>query len=655
MKNPRIFVRLVVVFTALSMSGLATAIGPYPLEYFALREVMRNVNISPDGKHLLLLATASKDGNAVLEVYDAADLDKKPFRVNAEPMEIRSARWLSDDDILINLRQKVRNKIQDFNEGVYETRIARLDVNKKKMKIFDQPNVVVENVLPNDPNKIIISLQPSSMSDVVSRLAEAFRPRAYYLFDLKKGTKSLLIRGNLDIGNIEFDENGKPWLARGFDRGTGDFVWYRRYKDEKGWKEFHRWSEDSPEQFVVQGLDPDDPDSVLVTSVNGNDKVGLWAFNTRKKEYGELIYRRNDVDVRGVRFHSNPWTQQDTIVAVRYDTDKAYYEYFDDIEAATYAQLEGMVPEAHRVVVTSRSRDGLSLTIFNDGPTDPGSYYLIKDGAMKKVGSQQPLLAPDLLANVDYISYEARDGRMIAGFVTTPHGDAPFPLIVMPHGGPFVAETVIYDEWAQMLANNGYMVLQPQYRGSLGYGLDHYISAIEGGGQGGYKMQDDKDDGAMYLVEQGLVDENRMAMYGWSYGGYAALVAASRTPQIYQCVIAGAAVSDNAMQVNYYRNQLRGHGRDQQLAMWDDSISPIEEVEKVNVPILLIHGSVDQRVPPAHARKYVALLKKYGKDYKFVELDGADHFSSTLFFEHQIELYTSIIDYLKNDCGPGGI
>jgi dipeptidyl aminopeptidase/acylaminoacyl peptidase len=104
-----------------------------------------------------------------------------------------------------------------------------------------------------------------------------------------------------------------------------------------------------------------------------------------------------------------------------------------------------------------------------------------------------------------------------------------------------------------------------------------------------------------------------------------------------------------------YPSDLRGHGRDQQLTMWDDSISPIEEVEKVNVPVLLIHGSVDQRVPPAHARKYRALLEKYGKDYKFVELEGADHFSNTLFFEHQIELYTSIIDFLKNDCGPGGL
>ena len=280
---------------------------------------------------------------------------------------------------------------------------------------------------------------------------------------------------------------------------------------------------------------------------------------------------------------------------------------------------------------------------------------MIKNAELKKVGSQQPLLAPEILANVEYITYTARDGRKIPGFVTRPHGDAPFPLIVLPHGGPFIQETIVYDEWAQMLANNGYMVLQPQYRGSKGYGAEHYLSAINGGGQGGYKMQDDKDDGALYLVEQGLVDKDRIALYGWSYGGYAALIAASRTPQIHQCVIAGAAVTDTQMQYNYYRNRDRGHGQHQQLSMWGDSINPIDEVEKVNVPVMIVHGSVDQRVPPLHAKKYVRELEKYGKDFKYVELDGADHFSSTLFYRHQIKLYEEIIAYLENDCGPGGL
>jgi dipeptidyl aminopeptidase/acylaminoacyl peptidase len=313
--------------------------------------------------------------------------------------------------------------------------------------------------------------------------------------------------------------------------------------------------------------------------------------------------------------------------------------------------LADVIPNAYNISIPSRSRDGNTMTVLNTGPRDPGTYYMLKDGKIEAAGSRQPLLESANLADLKYITYKSRDGLKIPAFLTVPNGEPPYPLIVLPHGGPFVQETVIYDEWAQMLANNGFLVLQPQYRGSHGYGEEFYKIAFNQGGQGGYKMQDDKDDGALYLVEQGLADPDRMAMFGWSYGGYAALVAASRTPQIYQCVIAGAAVSDPNMQVNYYRFELRGTPALEQINMWDDSISPIKEVEKVNVPMLLIHGDVDQRVPLDHAKKYRKLLDKYNKNYKYVELEGADHFSSTLFFDHQIELYESMIDFLENDCG----
>jgi len=197
------------------------------------------------------------------------------------------------------------------------------------------------------------------------------------------------------------------------------------------------------------------------------------------------------------------------------------------------------------------------------------------------------------LSDVEYIEYPARDGRTIPAYVTKPKGAGPHPLVVLPHGGPFVSETIVFDEWSQMLANNGYMVIQPQYR---------------------------------------------VAMFGWSYGGYAALVAASREDQIYQCAVAGAAVADNNQQVNYYRFNTRGTQKTEQLNFWDGSISPIEEAAKVNIPLLLVHGDVDQRVPFKHFEKYTAELDKNNIAYQSLVLEGADHFLNTL-----------------TDCGPGGL
>ncbi len=635
-------------------AAIAAAPEPYPLEYWALREVINNVQVSPDGKYLGLMKIPSKDANPVIEVYEAGNLDKEPFRLDADPMEITNFFWASDKDIVFYLRQKVRDKIEGFNRGVYETKLAVVDVQKKKMRSFDETDPLIENLLQDEPDKIIISFFEGDLDDEdspASKLSEPFRPRAYWEFDLEKGTKKLLIRGKIALGNIDFDAEGNPWLARGVDLAKGEFVWYWRKPGGSGWTEINRQSEDDFETFAVENIDYSKPDHLLVYAHNGDDKIGLWSFNVNTKTLDELIYRRKDADVYGVKYHSNDWMNPNIVTGVSYFKDKLRVEFFDEVEGATYEQLEQLIPYSHYVNINSRSRDGNTMTVYNAGPRDPGTYYLLKDGIFKSVGSKQPLLESENLADMQYITYESRDGRQIPAFLTVPQGEGPFPLIVLPHGGPFVQETVIYDEWSQMLANNGYMVLQPQYRGSHGYGMQFYLDAFINGGQGGYQMQDDKDDGAQFLIERGLVDPDRVAMFGWSYGGYAALVAASRTPQIYQCVIAGAAVSDPLMQVNYYRFQMRGAQRAEQLRMWDDSISPLKEVEKVNVPLLLIHGDVDQRVPPEHAKKYRKLLDEYNKNYEYLELEGADHFSSTLFYHHQIELYETMIDFLEIDCG----
>ncbi len=645
-----------IVFSVYGFLALAPGLvvaEPYPLEYFALREVISNVHVSPDGKFLALRKIPTRDANPIIEVYDAANLEKEPFRVSADPMEITGLDWVSNTNFVMSLRQKVRDRIQGFNEGVYDFRIARVDVAREKIDAFTELNATIDHVLPNKPNKVILSFNPGSERS--SKIAEAFRPRAYYEFDVERGTKQLILQGQIALAQIEFDGEGNPWTARGFDLSKGDFLWYVRKPGSSDWQEIYRQSENSFELFRIEGFDEANRNILFVTAQNGHDMQGLWEYNTETRSFGELIYRRADVDVIGVRMHSNRWTNPDMVAAVVYAKEKYLFEYFDGVEAATFDQLESLIPNAWYLRITSRSRDGQTLTVFNIGPRDPGTYYLLKDGRLQSIGSTQPLFEAERLADVRYITYKARDGRDIPAYLTVPNGEPPYPTIVLPHGGPFVQEVVDYDKWGQVLANNGYLVLQPQYRGSQGYGMEFYTSAFRAGGQGGYKMQDDKDDGALHLVEEGLADRDRLAMFGWSYGGYAALVAASRTPQIYQCVIAGAAVTDPLMQVNYYRDLLRGAQRDEQLRMWDDSISPLKEVEKVNVPLLLVHGSVDQRVPPAHARKYRRELDRLGKDYKYVQLDGADHFSNTLFYDHQISLFESMIGYLKDDCGPGGL
>ena len=637
----------------LSLAPLLALGKPYPLDYWARRDVISAVTVSPDGQRLGLMKIPAKGENPIIEIYETANLGKKPFRINAKPMEILLFEWVDNDNIVMVSRQKVRDKIDSFNQGVYGFRLALVDIKKRKIKEFkeEETDTSIVSVLPDKPGKILISFSEGGEDGPGAKLQEAFRPRSYWEFDLDRGSKKLLIRGKLLLGNIDFDDAGNPILARGFDLGSSELIWFWRRPGESKWTEFYRRHEDEFEVFEVYGQDPVKPGHFIVAATRGGDKSSLWSFSAEKKSFAEQLYKRSDVDICGVVSHSNTWTHNREIVGVQYCKDKIYSEFFDEAEGALHRQLHQVIPGADSIAVTSRSRDGNTLTIRNTGPRDPGTYYLLHEGKLQLIGGARPYFEPEQLADVRYITYPARDGRIIPAYLTVPNGKPPFPLVVMPHGGPFVREVVQFDEWGQLLANNGYLVLQPQYRGSLGYGSEHYQSAFIKGGQGGYKMQDDKDDGVAHLLKEGLTTRDNVAMFGWSYGGYSALVAASRSPQAYQCTIAGAAVSDPNMQVNYYRYQMRGAQKIEQLNMWDDSVSPMEEVAKVNVPVLLIHGDVDQRVPVGHAKKYLKALRKADKPHKYVELKGADHFSNTLFYDHKMTIYKELLGYLSGECG----
>ena len=626
---------------------------PYPLDYWARRSAVTGVSLSPDGSQFALTRILERGGNPIIELYDSDDLAAEPLRIDSSPMEILpGVRWIDDDVFLFTARQQVREIIEGFNQGVYEYQNVKYDGSKKSpIGRIRQDFFRVEEVLPDKKNKIIISIQ-EGVPNGLQAVASTIRPRSYWEYDVKTNRRKLLMRGKISLGNIQFDSDGNATHAFGYDVRTDEYTYHWRPEGTTEWREMYRQHEDSFEQFYPVAPDPVAENHFLVMAHNGFDKIGLWSFDAENQKFSEVLYRRNDVDSSFPFAHSNRLSNSDDIAGITWCKDKCHREFFDGQEAALYRQLESLIPNADQVRISGRSRDGNTLIITNSGPRDPGTYYLIRNGKVAKISGAKPYLEHDQLAKVEYITYKARDGETINGYVTIPNGEGPFPLVVMPHGGPYVSETVDrFDEWSQMLANNGYMVLQPQYRGSQKYGLDFYKSAFINGSEAGRAMQDDKDDGALYLVKQGLVDPNRMAMFGWSYGGYAALIAASREEQIYQCVIAGAAVTDPDMQMDYYRYRIEGSAKIEQLTTWDGAISPIKEVKKINVPMLVVHGDNDQRVPPEHFDKYIDELDRAGIDYQKLILEGADHFSNTLFYHHKIALYETMLDFFENDCG----
>ncbi len=640
-----------------------TDASPIAIEAWALRDVMPTVQISPSGKYLMLMKLESKEGEYVMEIYETENLQKKPIRTNADPMELLSASWVNDDTLFGTAWQVNRKTVKGPEEDVRDYKAFSFNVRTKKFaEVAGQFGIV--NVLPNDPDNVLVEsvLANDGGGTGIDPFA-AFRPRSYFKFNLKTGRNSLVLKGNDTYPQASFDNEGNPRFTGTYDPNSSEQRFFYRKPGDGSWTRVDGMTYDLDEKANLyrvlggvhgfQGFKQGDPNTGYIIDNPDGDKAALYEFDFNTGKLGKKLYGNDTADILGIQQSSMQWAGDTSLVAAIYSGEKYEREWFDETEKALYKNLEAQIPNAHQVSISSRSRDGNTMIVSNRGPRDPGSWWLVKDSKMTKIGSRNPLLPADQLSDVKFIKYPARDGRMIPGYVTMPKGEGPFPLVVLPHGGPHVNEVISYDEWGQLLANNGYMVLQPQYRMSVGWGQDHFDSA---NGQHGLAMQDDKDDGALYLVKEGLADPDRMAMFGWSYGGYAALVATSRENNIYQCAIAGAAVAD-AEKVYFKR---KGTGSPKPLDEWGrnrgmTTINPIKEVAKANIPLLMVHGDVDARVLRFNYDDYKKEMERNGKDAQYLLLEGADHFSRTLMYNHQEQFYTKMLDFLANDCGPDGL
>jgi dienelactone hydrolase len=375
---------------------------------------------------------------------------------------------------------------------------------------------------------------------------------------------------------------------------------------------------------------------VLSDEKTGRDAV--YRFNLVTQQVGEEIYAHDQFDVRDFRLSEDG----KTIDAVALTDDQDRVLWLDPKMAALNKRLGKIVPE-HNLTILSRSRDGNRMLILGDAPNDPGLFYLFdkSKGELRRFVDVQAALPPEWLATTKPVRYDARDKTSIPAYLTVPKGrDAKnLPLIILPHGGPYgVRDKMQYDAEVQMLANRGYAVLQPNFRGSGGYGKAFVDS---GKGQIGRAMQDDLDDGMDWLVREGIADPKRVCVMGSSYGGYAAVWAITRNPERYRCAISYAGVMDWANMLKYDRKFFDKSG----FSDWSarvkgdpnanlDEYSPYRLAGKITRPLLLGHGDEDFTVPIAQSKKLVSAMKDAGRTQALITYKGEGHgFSDRKNFE----------------------
>lgn len=664
----------------------AAAAAPPSAEDFGREAAIKNVSLSPDGKHIA--AIVSPDGKeAQIAIWSTDAMDKPPVRLGCgERSTCMSVRFVKNDRISVQVRQLLSIMFAD-DEGeaagmrrIHAFRFFTTDLEGKEWRTADGDtdqtdfaSAAVVDTLPRDPKNILVIVFERRGSNGTS-----ITDGGLYKLNVYTGAKQRLYQGSdayFDT-QLDLDKQIRGRKSLEFENGNAYFVQWIRDVKSGAWTEHFRWYPKDREEMSIIGF-TNNPNIAYVLSNKGRDTAAIYEYDIAARKLGEIVFETRAFDAADV-ITSGAAANEGAVIGFRYaaDTSKVYWVdgQLDAMEKGARKALGVTnLPVSWINIATGEktrfnSTDGVDarLSDWSDdrrfaivtksGPRQPAQYYLLTDGTkLTLLGETRPWLKTETLGDTRLIQYPARDGLMIPGFLTTPrkeiYGPGPYPTIILPHGGPWARDYLEWDGpgWTQYFAARGYAVLQPQYRGSEGWGQRLWRA---GDAQWGMKMQDDKDDGAKWLIAQGIAAPDRIAMHGYSYGGYAAMVAAIRPNGIYQCAVAGAGVASlekfrtralaNRIQREYQRPSLAG-------------LSPVDHIPEVSIPIFLYHGDRDTNVDPDESERFVAGLKSGGKLYKFVTMKDMGHESNKWGPGQIAEVLTAIEAYLRTDCGPGGL
>ena len=609
-----------------------------PASAFASRSNLAGAKLSPDGSRFAFRTIV--EDKPLLAIVDAETL--KPLRsISLESAdEVNWYNWAGPNRILVSVGGFA---ITNRWFGYY-SRLMLYDIEARAMRYigFDEQGPEGDDVLHVDPAGQFVILSASR---------DIFNPPDVWRFPLDGSGEKAAVKIQPRQDGIEewwADDSGVVRLGMNFTSGGATIIHYRSGPDQP-LRRISKIKKDSDalENWGVMGIIAgSDTGYAMIESENGKQVLHKVDYNTGARV--ELVYENPDWSLDSVI--SAPGRGP---IGVEYIDDAPRVHWLDPEMARHQRNLEQALGGG-RVKIFSMSADRSRMLVQHSSASDPGALYVYTPG--QKRLDLYANLRPDIdfraMSEPRPFSFTSRDGHTMHGYLTLPQGgaDRALPLIVYPHGGPYgVRDSLVYDDWVQLFASRGYAVLQVNFRGSGGYG-----TAFEelGDGEMGRRMQDDLDDALDWAVGQGYADPARVCIVGASYGGYAALWGVLRNPDRYRCAASVAGVTDWRDMLRYDRNYL---GRSYYRKVWKskvtgekgtdlDTLSPVDQIARLERPVLLVHGSKDRRVPIAQFEKLVAAAKKAGKTLETLEVDDGHTFVKE---ENERQLYETLLAFLE--------
>ncbi len=593
---------------------------PPPEDFYKL-PAYKNVTLSPDGRRLAALIPIKGRTNLAL-----IDLDKRTASALTGQTrdDVISYRWLGErvieattadlDEVggVTTLHQHVLIDVTDQSLLRDLQRIARAGI-----------ATVINVVGPEGTDLIVQTIDRNVYS------LDAYR------FNANTGEKQLLtVQSPGDVQEFVADHNGQVRIAVSIPRGGARrIVWYRRSNDDK-WTKLR---DDPASAPTFDPIDFDFDDRTLYVKIpvaEHGGRASVFKFDTETGEVGERVFEAKSVDAGSV---IPDWTQRKMVGVADGSPDGVHW--LDPQWLRLQRSIDEALPNAHNSLTWARFNAD-RVIVRSETETQPPEYFLLdrKTMRLEPVATSYPWLKEDALSPRKAVHYKARDGLTIPAYLTIPKrpDGAKAPLIVVIHGGPFApGYNFGFDADSQFFASRGYAVLEPNFRGTQGYG-----AAFEKSGwrQWGLAMQDDVTDGVRWLVDSGQVDGDRVCLYGASYGGYATLWGLEKEPTMFRCGIAFLAVSDLELlfddDSDFMRSERGGDatewlrlrlgdpstGRDQLRA-----VSPDRHADRVQAPLLLAYGANDQRVPITHGTRMRSALDDAHKPYEWVLYNDQQH------------------------------